>query len=147
MSPCTCGNEAEESGLRCARCAALQVLELQPTATAIEIKAAYHLLVKVWHPDRFQNDAKLKQAADEKLKAINSAYLVLTSRSTSGPRTRKQKNTPPEPPAWRADSQPVSTPTSPAPRQSPRNSLRTWFTAFAAAGIVHRLILLALGLG
>jgi hypothetical protein len=63
---------------------ALDVLALRPGATSVEIKEAYRDLVKVWHPDRFGSDARLRQKAEEKLKQINEAYLILQSdRGTS----------------------------------------------------------------
>jgi hypothetical protein len=50
-------------------------LELEPGASAEEIKAAYLDLVKVWHPDRYQNEsARLRDKAEQKLKSINQAY-------------------------------------------------------------------------
>ena len=64
---------------RCPQCAALQLLGVGIYATENEIKAAYRLLVKVWHPDRFPGDPKLKQVAEAKLKEINSAFAFLTS--------------------------------------------------------------------
>jgi hypothetical protein len=78
---------AEDGRDRCARCSALQALELDSAATSEEIKNAHRMLVKVWHPDRFQGDAKLKAAADEKLKAINAAYVFLTAKA--GKRTSR----------------------------------------------------------
>jgi hypothetical protein len=53
---------------------ALNVLGLGPRATAEEIKEAHRDLTKVWHPDRFGNDARLRAKAEERLKAINAAY-------------------------------------------------------------------------
>jgi hypothetical protein len=50
--------------------------------TEAEIRKAYRLLVKVWHPDRFQSDEKLKESAEAKLKEVNSAFEFLTSTST-----------------------------------------------------------------
>ena len=58
---------------------ALDVLALRPGATSVEIKEAYRDLVKVWHPDRFGSDARLRQKAEEKLKQLNQAYLILQS--------------------------------------------------------------------
>ncbi len=88
MQYCSCGDLAEDSGTRCARCAALDVLELGSNAGESEIREAYRVLVKVWHPDRFPNDAKLKAAAEEKLKALNAAHAFLTS--DAPPRRRPQ---------------------------------------------------------
>jgi hypothetical protein len=91
MNLCACGNTAEVNGTLCHRCAALQVLELRAGASEREIKAAYRMLVKVWHPDRFQGDKALKDAADVKLKSINTAYVFLTSAPSMGGRWRTHK--------------------------------------------------------
>jgi hypothetical protein len=56
---------------------ALEELGLAAGATPDEIKAAHRDLVKVWHPDRFGSDARLREKAEEKLKQINQAYTVL----------------------------------------------------------------------
>lgn len=58
---------------------ALKTLGLRPTATPDEIRQAYRDLVKVWHPDRFGTDARLRAKAEEHLKAINSAFHTLES--------------------------------------------------------------------
>ena len=63
---------------------ALDVLALRPGASAVEIKGAYRDLVKVWHPDRFGGDPQLREKAEDKLKQINEAYLVLQSDRTGG---------------------------------------------------------------
>lgn len=55
--------------LRCYR-----TLEIEPGASITEVAHAYRDLVKVWHPDRFPNSARLQKKADEKLKEINLAY-------------------------------------------------------------------------
>lgn len=55
-----------------------RTLELEPGASAEEVKAAYLDLVKVWHPDRYQNEPeRLRLRAQEKLKAVNEAYARL----------------------------------------------------------------------
>jgi curved DNA-binding protein CbpA len=54
-------------------------LDLEPGASAEEIKRAYRELVKVWHPDRFAYDSRLQKKAEEKLKKINGAYEQLQS--------------------------------------------------------------------
>jgi hypothetical protein len=58
---------------------ALEVLALRPGATSSEIKEAYRDLVKVWHPDRFGSDLRLREKAELQLKRINEAYRVLQS--------------------------------------------------------------------
>jgi hypothetical protein len=60
---------------------AFDVLALKPGATPSEIKEAYRDLVKVWHPDRFGSDPRLRQKAEERLKQLNDAYRVLQSDS------------------------------------------------------------------
>ena len=61
------------------RSEALAELELGEYATPREIKAAYRDLVKVWHPDRFGDDSRLRQRAEERLQRINEAYRRLES--------------------------------------------------------------------
>lgn len=56
---------------------AFVTLECEPGCSSDEVKASYRQLVKVWHPDRFQGDDKLKLKATEKLKLINEAYHLL----------------------------------------------------------------------
>lgn len=90
MTTCLCGNAIEQEGTLCPRCTALQTLGLMPGATPHEIEKTYRLLVKVWHPDRFQSDPGLKLAAEEKLKAINTAHTYLAS-SPRQTRTRRPK--------------------------------------------------------
>ncbi len=54
-----------------------QLLGLEPGASPEQVRQAYRDLVKVWHPDRFSHDARLRQIAQEKLKEINGAYELL----------------------------------------------------------------------
>ena len=89
MNTCSCGNPTDGHGTLCSRCGALQILEVRADSSDEEIRAAYLLLVKVWHPDRFQGDSALKKAAEEKLKAINSAYCLLFA--TPGERDRRPR--------------------------------------------------------
>src|SRR5438874_1403962 len=51
-----------------------RVLGLEPGVSLEELKQTHKDLVKVWHPDRFADDPRLQQKAQEKLKEINEAY-------------------------------------------------------------------------
>lgn len=54
---------------------AYAVFELAPLSTVEELRAAYMDLVKIWHPDRYQNEPeRLRRRAEEKLKEIVEAY-------------------------------------------------------------------------
>lgn len=77
MNTCSCGKIAEVDSTRCTRCAALKTLELEAGATSEEIRNSFHVLAKAWHPDRFQTDAKMRELAEEKLKALNAAFSLL----------------------------------------------------------------------
>jgi nucleotide-binding universal stress UspA family protein len=55
----------------------LELFELQKNFTTEELDQAYKDLVQVWHPDKYANNPRLQQKADEKLKEINSAYGLL----------------------------------------------------------------------
>jgi hypothetical protein len=58
---------------------ALDNLGLRPGATRAEVKEAYRDLVKVWHPDRFGSDPRLRKKAEDKLRSLNDAYRLLRS--------------------------------------------------------------------
>ncbi len=85
MQTCSCGNPVKAGGVSCPRCLALRVLELGQNASEEEIRNAHRIMVKVWHPDRFQGDAGLSAAAETKLKEVNAAYELLMSPTWSNP--------------------------------------------------------------
>ncbi len=51
------------------------ILEIRVGSTADEIKASYHRLAKMWHPDRFSG--LQKDEAEAKFRAISEAFNVL----------------------------------------------------------------------
>jgi competence protein ComGC len=57
----------------------LKILELETAGSLQEAKRAYKDLVRVWHPDRFEKNPRLKHKADKKLREINLAYNFLRS--------------------------------------------------------------------
>ena len=81
-----------------------QILGLNPGASEEEIKQAYKDLINVWHPDRFLNNPRLRQKANEKLKEINGAfekvksYVAGNSRYASSEGYSKSQPPPREPP-------------------------------------------------
>jgi len=58
-----------------------EILEIDPGASPEEVKQAYRDLVYFWHPDRVGDDPRRKRKAEEKLKKINEAYDILSSRA------------------------------------------------------------------
>lgn len=54
-----------------------QILGLKAGASLDAIKEAYHDLVQVWHPDRFEYNPQLQKKAQRTLKSINWAYETL----------------------------------------------------------------------
>jgi curved DNA-binding protein CbpA len=73
---------------------AANILGIPPSAPLKEIKTAYRDLVQVWHPDRFGYNPQLREKAQDKLKAINSAYSFLVS-CLEGAGQSQQKPSPP----------------------------------------------------
>ena len=58
-----------------------QVLDVEPTATPDEVRAAYKKKIREYHPDRVSGlGEKLKKMADDESKAINKAYSALKSK-------------------------------------------------------------------
>lgn len=56
---------------------AYRMLGLAPGATADEVKTAYRDLAQVWHPDRFPDNNRLREKAQQNLQRINEAYALL----------------------------------------------------------------------
>jgi DnaJ-like protein len=51
-----------------------EVLDVSPVASPGEVREAYLVLVKRWHPDRFTSTPERAVEAEERVKAINAAY-------------------------------------------------------------------------
>ena len=67
----------------------LRLLELKTCSSQEEARRAYRDLVRVWHPDRFSADPRLRTRAEEKVKELNVAYEELArhlERRASGTR-------------------------------------------------------------
>ncbi len=57
-----------------------EILEIDETASEEEIKKAFRILSKEYHPDKIPDHlSKLKQVAEEKFKQINEAYQILSN--------------------------------------------------------------------
>ncbi|HYN42809.1 MAG TPA: J domain-containing protein [Thermoanaerobaculia bacterium] len=68
-----------------------RLLDLDPTASDEEVKTACRDLTKVWHPDRFGSDPRLREKAEEKLKAILEACeTIRSSRAAGAAKTRER---------------------------------------------------------
>jgi curved DNA-binding protein CbpA len=53
---------------------AIRILELSNPKTAEEVREAYSVQAKAWHPDRFEGDAKMQRVGTAKMKLINEAF-------------------------------------------------------------------------
>jgi hypothetical protein len=56
---------------------ALRILGLPPGSSKGEIQTAWRDLAKVWHPDRFAHDERLRAKAGDNLSRINQAHEAL----------------------------------------------------------------------
>jgi curved DNA-binding protein CbpA len=102
------------------------ILDVSSSATQSEIKAAYQILVRVWHPDRLHGD--LKEIGESKMKLINSAYEVLKDPkqkdaydSNMRRGQRPQSPTPPSSPSS-AHTRPAPTPRTQATSTPPKSA-------------------------
>jgi len=64
---------------------AYRTLGLAPGATADEVKTAYRDLAQVWHPDRFPDNNRLREKAQQNLQRINEAYALLRDLAAPAP--------------------------------------------------------------
>lgn len=56
-----------------------KLLGVEKNTELQELKTVYRSLMKTWHPDKFQDNAEEKLAAEEKSKTIIEAYHFLVS--------------------------------------------------------------------
>ena len=69
------------------------ILEIRVGASADEIKASYHRLAKMWHPDRFTGAEK--EVAESKFRDISEAFNVLKDPERRGWAEEEFRNAPP----------------------------------------------------
>jgi curved DNA-binding protein CbpA len=81
-----------------------EILEINPGASAEEIKAAYHRLAKKWHPDRFSGLEK--ENAEQRFRQLAEAFNMLKD---AGRREDINKGLPP-PPTQQPSAQPTAQP-------------------------------------
>ena len=53
---------------------ACRILELTIPNTLEEVREAFSIQVKAWHPDRFEGDSKMQRIGTSKMKLINEAF-------------------------------------------------------------------------
>ena len=68
-----------------------KILELDHESSVDEAREAYIDMARVWHPDRFTNNPRLRKKAEEKLKEINIAYTEIRSLLSVEPETFQTK--------------------------------------------------------
>ncbi len=85
----------------------LRVLGLPNSATFEEARQSYRELIRVWYPDRFEQDPPLRKRAEEETKKLNQAWDAVKALSRhvpskdnfqSAPESIKQKAPPPREP-------------------------------------------------
>lgn len=79
----------------------LEALGLHPGASWDDITTAYRDLMRVWHPDRFPNDQRLKRRAEQESQKINAAMEQLRRSFKQGiplPRRKPIPSAAPPPP-------------------------------------------------
>lgn len=128
---------------------AWRVLNLEPGTPADQVRQAYLDLVKVWHPDRFEHDARLREKASQSLQRVNEAYAILQGRRLG---TAPSPRTPPATQGHTSPPQAPPSPSQPDPPAAPPGATPFWTrrTVLAigggtACGVILALALLARG--
>jgi hypothetical protein len=106
-----------------------RLLELEPGATASDVKRAYHEMINIWHPDRFQHDKILQKKASEKTKLLNVAFKTLEEAApwekkhvgAESPRVKPRPTSSRDTAAQQAYNEPPLT-HYPPPRASPKEN-------------------------
>lgn len=71
-----------------------QVLELQAGASKDEVREAFRDLLKVWHPDRFNDDSRLRTKAEQKTRELICAYEAVMGHLSQGRPAGQQRPNP-----------------------------------------------------
>jgi hypothetical protein len=116
----------------------LRILGVAADATPEMIRQAYLDLVRVWHPDRFQSDDRLRQIADQNLRDINRAFDGLKGYRPAAAPPSQDPFSPP-PPA----GSPPAAPTPPLRQPARPNRRPIRLSAVAAAAAICLLGLTA----
>ena len=108
-----------------------RILDVSADAAPETIRQAYLDLARVWHPDRFQSDERLRKVAEEHLREVNEAYAVLKNHRPPEGRPRSEQASGGASSASRQDSSSAvedPPPASPNPGWPPGGS-RSWTPA------------------
>jgi DnaJ domain len=112
-----------------------EILELEPGASFEEVKQAYRDLARIWHPDRFGGDPRLRQRAEARQKEINEAFRQLKAHADE--LGRVPRPTPPPPPSHGASTEPRPQTFQP-PLTKKRDPARDTWTIRPALGLEDR---------
>jgi curved DNA-binding protein CbpA len=71
-----------------------EVLGVRPDASRAEIRAAYRVLVQIFHPDRHADSTEaVRMVAAREMKLLNDAYATLTARGARKSTAASTKST------------------------------------------------------
>lgn len=117
-----------------------EILRLKPDASVADLKLAYRDMVNVWHPDRFLQNPRLKEKAEQQLQEINQAYEIALAFISSDAKDGLKDE------IGVAEKQSQSRPNDGSGRKptSPFPSMPVWLVRFLARsvdGIVFALML------
>jgi hypothetical protein len=106
--------------------AALEILGLEHDASRSQIREAYRDWAKILHPDRFQDDPRVRAKAEAKFKQVNTAYAALKtyrpgvrSAPKSARKARHARPAPPPPTQEEGTSPPHTPPPDPRTTRKP----------------------------
>jgi len=108
---------------------ALRLLEIERGVSLDEMRQSYRDLVRVWHPDRFEGDPRLRAKAAARLTEINEAYRLLQVTGTDQP-TPSPRSAPSSMPDRRK-----------TPRPAPAAKRSTTWAGYAVAGAIVLTVL------
>ncbi len=120
---------------------AYEVLGLPFGASPADVREAYRDLIAVWHPDRFQGNARLVERATQKTQEINAAYALIRRYEQSAP----SHSAPPPPPRSEKTNGGRTTQAGQPPFSGwPGQGQPPWMRRGTLSGIVYGILIVGL---
>lgn len=124
---------------------AYEVLGLPFDASPSDVREVYRDLITVWHPDRFQGNARLTERATQKTQEINAAYALIRRYEQSAPSHSAPHASHPPPPRSESTNGGRTTQAGRPPfSESSEQGHPPWMRFGTLSGVIYGILILGM---